>query len=625
MVKDQNSGAMGVTPEMIKSAMDTDFVAALDETFAEHDAVQGSVVKGIVVDIDGEAATVDIGMKAEGRVDLREFADLSTGEVELSVGDEVDVYLENLDDRKGRAVLSREKARREVALDTLEKAYEAEEKVSGVIFGRVKGGFTVDLQGVLAFLPGSQVDVRPIRDMDPLMNTPLDFQILKMDRARSNLIVSRRAVMDESRSEAREELLEDMEQGKVLEGVVKNITDYGAFIDLGGVDGLLHITDIAWHRINHPNEVLSLGQVLKVQVIRFDEENKRVSLGLKQLNEDPWEKVEETYAVGSKVKGVITNITEYGAFVELAPGIEGLIHVSEMSWTRKNVHPGKLVSTSQEVEVMVLEIDTNKRRISLGLKQCQDNPWEAFAKAHTEGDTVKGTIRSITDFGIFLGLTEDIDGLIHMSDLSWDKSGEEALRDYKKGDELEAKILALDPEKERVALGVKQLSGDPLAEFFDSHKKGQTVKATVKAVTSGGIEVEVADGVETFIKSRDLSAVREEQDASRFAEGDKVEAKIVQLSSRDRKVGLSIKALTIAEEKEAIKAYANDDGGSASLGDVLGEALKGGKGDDDAKEEKKASTKKAASKTTAKKATTKKAAAKKTADKADEKAEDKDA
>lgn len=434
----------------------------------------------------------------------------------------------------------------------------------------------MDVSGVLAFLPGSQVDVRPIKDVTPLMNTPLDFQILKLDRKRCNLIVSRRAIMDDARSEARDELLEDMSEGKVLEGVVKNITDYGAFVDLGGVDGLLHITDISWHRINHPSEVLSLGQVMKVQVIRYNAETKRVSLGLKQLSQDPWASVEQTYALGSKVKGTITNITDYGAFVELAPGVEGLIHVSEMSWTRKNVHPGKIVSTSEEVEVMVLEIDRDKRRISLGLKQCQQNPWQQYAGSHKEGDVVEGVVRSITDFGIFIGLNDDIDGLIHMSDLSWDKSGEAALQEYKKGDTVKAKILAIDSEKERVSLGVKQLESDPFSSFAEKHKKGDIINVTITAVEPEGLRVNVVEGVDSYVKKADLSRNKDEQNTDSFKAGDTLEVKIATLSARERKLILSVKAKEMAEEREAVKAFANDEGG-ATLGDALADMLKASK------------------------------------------------
>ncbi|MBI1363987.1 MAG: 30S ribosomal protein S1 [Proteobacteria bacterium] len=552
--------------------MSEDFASMLDNTFSSETPVEGSVVKGIVVAIENDIVVIDIGMKAEGRVSVKEFIEHGKTEPSVKVGSEVEVYLDALDDQHGEANISREKAKREEALGLLEKAYEAQQRVTGIIFGRVKGGFTVDVQGALAFLPGSQVDIRPVRDMNPLMHTPLEFQILKMDRKRGNIIVSRRAIMDESRAEARDELLKDMTEGKVLEGVVKNITDYGAFIDMGGIDGLLHITDIAWHRISHPSEVLHVGQVIKVKVIRFNEETKRVSLGLKQLSDDPWSKVDAQFPLGAKVKGTVTNITDYGAFVELAPGIEGLIHVSEMSWTRKNVHPGKILSTSQEVEVMVLEIDREKRRISLGLKQCQANPWDAFAAAHPEGAEVEGVVRNITDFGIFIGLTEEIDGLIHMSDLAWDKSGEEALKEYKKGDTIKAKVLTIDIEKERISLGVKQLSDDPMAGK-EGPKKGATVTAKVTEVTGEGLTVELEDGMTGTISLRDIARDRDQQNTSRFNVGDSVNAKVIKVDGRTRAATLSIKALEMAEEKEAVKAYAGGDEGAGSLGDVLADAL----------------------------------------------------
>ena len=566
---------VSVKPELIENAMSDDFEALLDKTFAPHKgSASGKVVKGVIVGIEADHAIIDIGMKAEGRVPLYEFTKPGTEEAKVSVGDTVSVFIETLDDRNGEASLSHEKARREAALDTLENAFDKEETVKGVIFGRVKGGFMVDVHGALAFLPGSQVDVRPIRDMSPLMHTELDFQILKMDRKRANIIVSRRAIMDESRAEHREELLKDMGEGKVLDGVVKNITDYGAFIDLGGVDGLLHITDIAWHRINHPSEVLSVGQNVKVQVIRFNDETKRVSLGIKQLSQDPWETVEEAFPVGKKVTGTITNITDYGAFVELAPGIEGLIHVSEMSWTRKNVHPGKLVSTSQDVDVLILEIDREKRRISLGLKQCQANPWEAFADQHPVDSTVKGVVRNVTDFGIFVGLNEEIDGLVHMSDISWDVSGEEALANYRKGEELEAKVLSIDPDKERVSLGIKQLAEGGDAVEGAPFKRGSAVKGSVVEVDDKQATVELEDEWKGVISGRDASSDRTKQNTSTFNVGDKVEAQVIRLNAKDKVATLSVKALEISQEKEAVKAYTGKkSSGNASLGDLLGEAL----------------------------------------------------
>lgn len=573
----------GISPELIAKSMDGSFEQMLDETFADHGSMEGNVVKGIVLSVDKDVVTVDIGMKAEGRIPLHEFLKPGDDAPSVKVGDSVDVFVDNLDDMHGAARLSREKACREEVMTQLEKAHADAEPVKGIIFGRVKGGFTVDVSGVLAFLPGSQVDVRPIKDMGYLMNTLQDFMIVKIDRKRGNLIVSRRAVMDEHRSEARDELLENMKEGMEVEGVVKNITDYGAFIDLGGVDGLLHITDIAWHRINHPSEIISVGQVLKMKVIRFDENTKRVSLGLKQLQDDPWSTVNESFPIGKKVKGTVTNITEYGAFVELAPGIEGLIHVSEMSWTRKNVHPGKIVSTSQEVEVIVLEIDPNKRRISLGLKQCQENPWQAYADSHPEDTVVEGAVRSITDFGIFIGLNEEIDGLIHMSDISWEKSGEEALRDYKKGDMIKAKVLSLDPEKERISLGIKQLESDPFSDAVGNYKKGDKVTAKVLEISDNGLTVELATDVTGFIKRMDLSLEKSECDTANFKEGDSVEAQVTSVSKKDRRINLSIKAQQISEEKAAVAEYASSDEGEGSaLADALGAALK------DAKPAKKA-------------------------------------
>ena len=596
----------GVSPDILKKALNDDFEKLLNDNFAVSTDESAGVVKGIIIGIEGDVAIVDIGMKAEGRIDLKEFIDTSKPETTITVGDTVEVFVESLDDRNGEAVLSRDKAKREASLDELEEAHNKEETVKGIIFGRVKGGFMVDVNGALAFLPGSQVDVRPIRDMGPLMNTPLDFQILKMDRPRANIIVSRRAIMDESRAEAREEILQDMHEGKVLEGVVKNITDYGAFVDMGGVDGLLHITDIAWHRINHPSEVLSLGQTIEAQVIRYNEETKRVSLGLKQLQADPWTKVDEEYAVGNVVKGTITNITDYGAFVELAPGIEGLIHVSEMSWTRKNVHPSKMLSTSQEVDVMVLEVDHDKRRISLGLKQCQANPWDTFAEEHPEGSDIEGVVRNVTDFGVFVGLTEEIDGLIHMSDISWDDSGESALSDFKKGDTVKARVLSIDPSKERVSLGIKQLSQDPGAAIAGNFKKGQEVTGTVSEIADDRLTLDLGDDVTGVVDARDLSRSRDEQNTSKFSEGDKVSAKVLRTDRSEGVVRLSVKALDIDEEKKAVKAYSGKSEGSASLGDVLGQALSSS---DSEKSEKKAPAKKAP----AKKAATKKAATKKAA------------
>jgi small subunit ribosomal protein S1 len=548
------------------------FEDLLNESLGAHEGLEGTVLKGMVVAIENDYVLVDVGLKSEGRVQLKEFG--SPGQSsEIKIGDTVEVFLERMEDKNGEAVLSREKARREEAWIELEKAFNESKRVTGTIFGRVKGGFTVDLQGAVAFLPGSQVDIRPVRDVTPLMGTPQPFQILKMDRSRGNIVVSRRAVLEESRAEQRSELIQNLSEGQVLKGVVKNITDYGAFIDLGGVDGLLHVTDIAWRRINHPSEALQIGETVEVQVIRFNPETQRISLGMKQLEADPWEGVEAKYPVGTKFKGRVTNITDYGAFVELESGIEGLVHVSEMSWTKKNVHPGKIVSTSQEVEVMVLDVDPQKRRISLGLKQCLGNPWENFAAQHPAGTQVEGEIKNITEFGLFIGLSGEIDGMVHLSDLDWNRAGEEAIADYKKGDVVKAKVLDVDIEKERISLGIKQLADDPFASGIGDIKKGDTVTCTVSAVLDNGIEVKVNDTIHGFIRKTDLSADRSEQRPDRFAPGEKVDAKVTAVDKSNRKLNLSIKAREVQEEKEAMAEYGSSDSG-ASLGDILGAALR---------------------------------------------------
>ncbi|MBF0247926.1 MAG: 30S ribosomal protein S1 [Alphaproteobacteria bacterium] len=547
------------------------FADLLEESFAKNEFLEGSVITGTVLSVDGDAVLVDVGLKSEGRVPLKEFGVGPDAPV-INPGDTIDVFVERYEDRDGMIRLSREKARREEAWIQLEKLHEAGERVNGTIFGRVKGGFIVDLNGAVAFLPGSQVDIRPVRDVTPLMNMPQPFQILKMDRSRNNIVVSRRAVLEETRAEARSELIGKLGEGDVLEGMVKNITDYGAFVDLGGVDGLLHVTDIAWKRINHPSEALHVGQTVKVQVIRFNSETQRISLGMKQLESDPWEGVAAKYPINAKLKGRVTNITDYGAFVELEPGVEGLVHVSEMSWTKKNVHPGKIVSTSQEVEVMVLDVDSDKRRISLGLKQCGDNPWDAFLATHSAGAEVEGEIKNITEFGLFIGLTEEIDGMVHLSDLSWDQSGEDAIKGFKKGDVVKAKVLDVDVAKERISLGIKQLTGDPFAEGLSGLKRGDVVTCTVTAVTDGGLEVTVGEGVPGFIRKAELSRDRGEQRPDRFAQGEKVDAKITQIDNSGRKLTLSVKALEVQEEKQAMQDYGSSDSG-ASLGDILGAAL----------------------------------------------------
>jgi len=562
---------------MARTATDADtvkkesFAALLDESLGQGSGLEGSVLRGRVVSIENDTALVDVGLKSEGRVALKEFTQAGARQ-EIKVGDEVEVYLERMEDKHGEAVLSREKARREEAWMLLEKNFKDQQRVTGVIFGRVKGGFTVDLSGAVAFLPGSQVDIRPVRDAGPLMGSPQPFLILKMDRSRGNIVVSRRAVLEESRAEARSELVANLKEGQVLQGVVKNITDYGAFVDLGGVDGLLHVTDIAWKRINHPSEALHIGQTVQVQVVRFNPETQRISLGMKQLEADPWENVAAKYPVQTKFKGRVSNITDYGAFVELEPGIEGLVHVSEMSWTKKNVHPGKILSTSQEVEVMVLDVDPQKRRISLGLKQCLDNPWQSFLEKHPIGSELEGEVKNITEFGLFVGLPGDIDGMVHLSDIDWQKSGEEAIQDYKKGDNVRVKLLDVDVEKERISLGIKQLSADHFATTASAMKKGDVVTCTVTAVQDNGIEVQVSDGVTAFIRKSDLARERSEQRADRFAVGEKVDAKITALDPKTRKLSLSIKAREVEEDKQALAEYGSSDSG-ASLGDILGAAI----------------------------------------------------
>ncbi len=554
------------------SAAKESFAALLDESLTVGEGFEGRVIKGTVVGIENDVVIVDVGLKSEGRVPLKEFG-ASPQDIQLHPGDIVEVFVERFEDRDGLVGLSREKARREEAWNVLERAFKGGERITGTIFGRVKGGFIVDLSGAVAFLPGSQVDIRPVRDITPLMNSPQPFQILKMDRSRNNIVVSRRAVLEETRAEARFELIANLKEGQVLEGVVKNITDYGAFVDLGGVDGLLHVTDISWKRINHPSEALQIGETVKVQVIRFNPETQRISLGMKQLDADPWEGVELKYPVGTKFLGRVTNITDYGAFIELEPGVEGLVHVSEMSWTKKNVHPGKIVSTSQEVEVVVLDVDKDKRRISLGLKQCMPNPWDSFVEQHPVGSVLEGEVKNITEFGLFIGLMGDIDGMVHLSDLSWTQSGEEAITQYKRGDIVRAKVLDVDAEKERISLGIKQLVDDPFEAGVAKLKKGQVVTCTVAAVFEGGIEVRVGDGSPGVIRKSELSRDRSEQRPDRFAPGEKVDAKIIQIDQAARKLQLSIKARELDEEKQAVATYGSSDSG-ASLGDILGAAIK---------------------------------------------------
>ena len=571
-----------------------EFAALLEESLPSEQNFQGNVVKGRVIDVENGFVLVDVGLKSEGRIELREFSKPGQ-EPDVKAGDEVDVFVERLEDQNGEAVLSREKARREEVWAELEEQHKKEERVTGVIHSRVKGGFTVDLGGAIAFLPGSQVDIRPIKDVNPLMGTPQPFHILKMDRARGNIVVSRRAVLEESREEARSDILENIMEGQVLQGVVKNITDYGAFVDLGGVDGLLHVTDISYKRINHPSEVMKIGDTIEVQVIRFNEENKRISLGMKQLEQDPWEDVHLNYPVGKQLKGRISNLTDYGAFVELDDGIEGLVHVSEMSWTKKNVHPSKIVSVSQEVEVQVLEIDEEKRRISLGIKQCQENPWETIATKHKVGDEIEGPVNNVTEFGLFVGIDDELDGMVHISDISWEDQTEDVLKEFKKGDSIKAKILEIDPEKERVGLGIKQLTDDPFEGAMKGMAKGAVVTCTITAIDDKGVEVDVNENVTGYIKKGDLSRERSEQRPDRFAVGEKVDAKILSVDKKNRKLSLSIKAREIDEDKKAMEEFGSTESG-ASLGDILGAALskdeKAAKSDKPAK--KKTPSKKAA-------------------------------
>jgi small subunit ribosomal protein S1 len=555
-----------------------DFAAMLDQSLGGADqGFEGRVVKGIVTAIENDHAVIDVGLKSEGRVPLREFA--SPGQkAELNVGDEVDVFVDRIENINGEAMLSRDRARREASWDALEAEFEKSTRVEGVIFGRVKGGFTVDLNGAVAFLPGSQVDIRPVRDVQPLMDIPQPFQILKMDRKRGNIVVSRRAILEETRAEARTGLISSLDEGQIIDGVVKNITDYGAFVDLGGIDGLLHVTDMSYKRVNHPSEVIAIGDTVKVQIIRINKDTQRISLGMKQLESDPWDAAVQTYPVGAKLSGRVTNITEYGAFVELQPGIEGLVHVSEMSWTKKNVHPGKIVSTSQEVDVIVLEVDTDKRRISLGLKQAISNPWDAFAAEHPVGSVIEGEVKNATEFGLFIGLDGDVDGMVHMSDIAWGISGEDALNLHRKGETVKAVVLDIDTEKERISLGIKQLEkGAPAVGGTTSAASGlnknAVVTVTVLEVRDGGLEVQAGeDGATGFIKRSDLGRDRDEQRPDRFQVGQKFDAMVTGFD-RSKKPNFSIKAMQLAEEKQAVAQYGSSDSG-ASLGDILGEALK---------------------------------------------------
>ena len=560
------------TATSLANAGEEDFAALLDATLGPDTGFAGSVVTGRVLRIDGDFAVLDVGLKSEGRVPLKEFA--APGQkAEVKSGDVYELFVERYEDRDGSIVLSREKARREEAWTTLEKSHQAGMRVNGVIFGRVKGGFTVDLGGAVAFLPGSQVDIRPVRDVMPLMGNAQPFQILKMDRARGNIVVSRRAVLEETRAEQRSELIQGLKEGMILDGVVKNITDYGAFVDLGGVDGLLHVTDIAWRRINHPSEALTIGMPVKVQVIRFNQDTQRISLGMKQLMSDPWDGVALKYPVAAKFSGRVTNITDYGAFVELEAGVEGLVHVSEMSWTKKNAHPGKIVSTSEQVDVIILDVDEPKRRISLGLKQAQGNPWELFVEAHPVGSTIEGEIRNITEFGLFIGVGAEIDGMVHMSDISWEEAGEAAMQSYSKGQVVKAKVLDVDVEKERISLGIKQLQADPAAEVLDRVRKGDVVTCIVTKVEQNGIEVKVDEVLTGFIRRAELARDRGDQRPDKFAIGEKVDAKVTAVDRAARRLTLTIKGKEVEEEREAMREYGSADSG-ASLGDILGAAIR---------------------------------------------------
>jgi small subunit ribosomal protein S1 len=556
-----------------------DFAALLDKSLGESQSFEGKVVKGRVTAIENDLVVIDVGLKSEGRISIREFTPPGQAP-QVSVGDDVDVYVDRVENAFGEAMLSRDRARREAAWDKLETQFNAGERVDGTIFGRVKGGFTVDLGGAVAFLPGSQVDIRPVRDVTPLMGISQPFQLLKMDRKRGNIVVSRRSILEETRAEARTGLIQSLSEGQVIDGVVKNITDYGAFVDLGGIDGLLHVTDMSYKRVGHPNEVINIGDTVKVQIIRINRDTQRISLGMKQLESDPWEGAEAKYPVGAKLKGRVTNITEYGAFIELEPGIEGLVHVSEMSWVKKNVHPGKIVSTSQEVDVLVLEVDGEKRRISLGLKQAQRNPWEVFAEEHPVGSIVEGEVKNSTEFGLFIGLPGEVDGMVHMSDIAWGVSGESALALHHKGEMVKAQVLEVDVERERISLGIKQVSGEGAstdvsaraATSVDGLAKNQIVTCIVREARDGGIEVQIGeDGPSAFIKRSDLSRDRDEQRPERFQVGQKVDAMVIGFE-RGKKPMLSIKAMQIAEEKQQVAQYGSSDSG-ASLGDILGAAL----------------------------------------------------
>ncbi len=560
--------------------MTESFAELFEQTISQQSLRPGDIVKAKVVAILDNAVLVNAGLKTESVIPIEQFKN-EDGELEVAVGDEVDVAIEAVEDGWGETRLSREKAKRAETWNFLEQAFENNETVTGKIVDKVKGGFTVDINGVRAFLPGSLVDVRPVRDPGYLEGKDLEFKVIKIDRKRNNVVVSRRAVVEAEYSAEREALLENLKEGAVLKGIVKNLTDYGAFVDLGGIDGLLHITDMAWKRVKHPSEVVNIGDEIEVKVLKFDRERNRVSLGLKQLGEDPWVDIARRYPVGTRVFGKVTNITDYGCFVEIEEGVEGLVHVYEMDWTNKNIHPSKIVQVGDEVEVMVLDIDEERRRISLGIKQCQPNPWEEFAANHKKGERITGKIKSITDFGIFIGLEGGIDGLVHLSDISWNEPGEEAIRKFKKGDEIETVILAIDPERERISLGIKQLEQDPVSNFLATHEKGSIVKGVVKEVDAKGAVVELEDGVEGYLRASELSRERVEDARNVLKPGDEVEAKFIGMDRKNRTINLSIKAKDYAEEAEALESYGASAGpATTTLGDLLKEQMQVGKGED---------------------------------------------
>jgi small subunit ribosomal protein S1 len=561
--------------------MTESFAQLFEESISQTNLQPGSIVIGTVVGIDNEAVIVNAGLKSEGIIPKNQFMD-ADGNLECAVGDQVEVALDAVEDGWGLTRLSREKAKRHHAWQKLEKAFEAEEIVTGRISGKVKGGFTVDMDQIRAFLPGSLVDVRPVRDTAYLEGKDLEFKVIKLDQKRNNVVVSRRAVVEKEYSEEREKLLESLQEGQVIKGIVKNLTEYGAFVDLGGIDGLLHITDMAWKRVKHPSEVVEIGDEIDVKVLKFDREKMRVSLGLKQMGDDPWSNITRRYPENTRLFGKVTNIADYGAFVEIEDGVEGLVHVSEMDWTNRNIHPSKVVQLGEEVEVMVLDIDEERRRISLGMKQCQSNPWDEFAGNFKKGDHVSGKIKSITDFGIFIGLEGGIDGLVHLSDITWDEAGEDAIRNFKKGQELETVVLAVDPERERISLGIKQLDKDPFSLYMATHEKGSVVRGTITDVDAKGATVELADGIEGYIRASDISRDRVEDARSALNVGDQVEAKFTGVDRKNRMLTLSIKAKDFEEEKATIRSYTKEAAaaGTSSLGDLLKEQMGGGKDED---------------------------------------------